>query len=161
MGTRVRVLVAGLLIVVAVGYLVVTSTLDSARFFLTVEELLASGADAGERDVTVSGAVVGSSILVEPTVPRVTFTLVHVPADRRTIEQAGGLAAAISRALDDPGAARLEVVLAGAKPDLLAHGAQAICRGRLGADGRFYADEVLLKCPARYAEELPAQVEAP
>lgn len=161
MGVKARVLIAGVLIVAAVGYLVITSTGDSARFFLTVEELLAAGPASSGREVTVSGAVVGSSIAVEPTLPRVKFTIVHIPADRRAIAQAGGLAAAISRALKDPAAARLEVVLDGPKPDLLADGAQAICRGRLGADGRFYADEVLLKCPARYADELPAQSEEP
>jgi cytochrome c-type biogenesis protein CcmE len=43
------------------------------------------------------------------------------------------------------------------KPDLLKHESQAIIRGRLGEDGRFYADEVLLKCPSRYQEAVPEQ----
>ena len=37
-------------------------------------------------------------------------------------------------------------------PDLLQHEAQAIMTGRLGDDGVFYADELLLKCPSRYEE---------
>ena len=29
--------------------------------------------------------------------------------------------------------------------------------GKIGADGVFYADELLLKCPTRYEEALPTQ----
>jgi cytochrome c-type biogenesis protein CcmE len=42
-------------------------------------------------------------------------------------------------------------------PDLLRHEAQAIVTGRVGADGVFEADELLLKCPTRYEEEVPVQ----
>jgi cytochrome c-type biogenesis protein CcmE len=42
-------------------------------------------------------------------------------------------------------------------PDLLRHEAQAIVTGRIGADGVFYADELLLKCPTRYEEDIPLQ----
>ena len=60
-------------------------------------------------------------------------------------------------ALRDPEAARLPVVYVGPKPDLLRHEAQAIVTGKLGGDGVFYADELLLKCPTRYEEEVPLQ----
>ncbi|MEA3340326.1 MAG: cytochrome c maturation protein CcmE [Chloroflexota bacterium] len=53
---------------------------------------------------------------------------------------------------------RLDVVYNDVKPDLLQNEAQAIMRGRLGEDSRFYADEVLLKCPTRYEEDVPEQV---
>jgi cytochrome c-type biogenesis protein CcmE len=42
-------------------------------------------------------------------------------------------------------------------PDLLTHEAQAIVTGELGADGVFYASELLLKCPSRYEEAVPGQ----
>jgi cytochrome c-type biogenesis protein CcmE len=45
------------------------------------------------------------------------------------------------------------------KPDLLQHEAQAIVRGHQQPDGSFYADDLLLKCPSRYAEDIPAQIE--
>jgi cytochrome c-type biogenesis protein CcmE len=51
----------------------------------------------------------------------------------------------------------LEVIYDDVKPELLRHKAQPIVRGRLGEDGRFYADEVLLKCPSRYEEGIPEQ----
>ncbi|MGB9641322.1 MAG: cytochrome c maturation protein CcmE [Anaerolineales bacterium] len=35
--------------------------------------------------------------------------------------------------------------------------AQAIMTGKLGTDGIFYAQELLLKCPTKYEEALPQQ----
>jgi len=61
--------------------------------------------------------------------------------------------------VSDPNSSRLEIVFDDIKPDLLQHEAQAIVRGQLGEDGRFYADEVLLKCPTRYEEDVPGQTE--
>ena len=49
------------------------------------------------------------------------------------------------------------VVYVGPKPDLLKNEAQAIVTGKLGEDGVFYADELLLKCPTKYEETLPVQ----
>jgi cytochrome c-type biogenesis protein CcmE len=44
-------------------------------------------------------------------------------------------------------------------PDLLRHEAQAILTGRMDTDGVFQAEELLLKCPTRYEEEIPLQSE--
>jgi len=161
MGGKTKFVIAGLLIVAAVIYLVVSNTGSTAHYFLTVEEVLAMGDRAVGRNLTVSGAVLGDSIVYDPSAPRVTFTIVQVPGDPEEVERAGGLAAVLHAAVNDPTAPRLEVVYNDVKPDLLTGEAQAIVRGQLGEDGRFYADEVLLKCPTRYEEEVPSQVEAP
>ena len=42
-------------------------------------------------------------------------------------------------------------------PDLLKNEAQAIVTGKMGADGVFYAKELLLKCPTKYEEAVPEQ----
>ncbi|RME37564.1 MAG: cytochrome c maturation protein CcmE [Thermoflexia bacterium] len=152
---------AGLLILAAVVYLIITNTGSTAHYFLTIEELRAMGDRAIGRNLTVSGAVLGDSIAYDPIIPRVTFTIVQVPADPKEVERAGGLAAVLHAAVNNPNAPRLEVVYNNVKPDLLKHESQAIVRGRLGEDGRFYADEVLLKCPTRYEEAVPEQVEGP
>ncbi len=152
---------AGLLILAAVIYLIVSNTGSTAHYFLTIEELRAMGDRAVGRNLTVSGAVLGDSIVYDPSIPRVTFTIVQVPADPKEVERAGGLAAVLHAAVNNPNAPRLEVVYDNVKPDLLRHESQAIIRGRLGEDGRFYADEVLLKCPTRYQEAVPEQVEGP
>ena len=57
----------------------------------------------------------------------------------------------------DTGRPQLEIVYDSVKPDLLQHEAQAIVRGRLAPDGRFLADDLLLKCPTRYEEDVPGQ----
>lgn len=159
MGGKTRFVIAGLLIVAAVTYLIVSNTGSTAHYFLTVEEVLAMGEEAIGRNVTVSGAVLGDTIVYDPSVPRVTFTIVQVPGDPEEVERAGGLAAVLHAAVNDPAAPRLEVVYNDVKPDLLQNEAQAIIRGQMGEDGRFYADEVLLKCPTRYEEDLPDQAE--
>jgi cytochrome c-type biogenesis protein CcmE len=156
---KTKFLAAGLLIVAAVVYLIVSSTGSTARYFLTVEELGAMGSDAGDRRVTISGAVLGDTISYDPSQPAVTFTIVQVPGDPREVERAGGLAAVLHDAVTDPDAPRLEVVYEDVKPDLLQHESQAIIRGQLQQDGRFHADEVLLKCPTRYEEGVPGQSE--
>lgn len=158
---KTKFVIAGLLIVAAVVYLILSSIGSTAHYFLTVEELLAMGDGAVGRNVTVSGAVLGDTIVYDASKPQVTFTIVQVPGDPKEVKQAGGLAAVLHAAVNNPDAPRLEVVYNDVKPDLLQHEAQAIMRGRLGEDGRFYADEVLLKCPTRYEEEIPAQVEEP
>lgn len=145
--------VAGLLLVSAVIYLMVSRTADSARFYMTIEELQAMGSAAQGRRVTISGAVLGDSIVYESSLPRVSFTIAQMPADPAEVEALGGLEVAARAAVGDPGRARIDVVYDDVKPDMLRHEAQAIVRGRLGEDGLFHADQVLLKCPSRYVEE--------
>ncbi|MGQ9554611.1 MAG: cytochrome c maturation protein CcmE [Anaerolineae bacterium] len=159
MANKSKFVIAGLLVVVAVIYLMVSSTGATAHFFLTIEELKAMGDKAMGRNITVSGAVLGDTINYDASRPQVTFTIVQVPGDPKEVERAGGLAAVLHAAVGNPDASRLEVVLNDVKPDLLQHEAQAIVRGRLGEDGRFYANEVLLRCPSRYEEALPAQAQ--
>lgn len=156
---KTKFIVVGLLIVAAVLYLIVSNTGSTAHYFLTVEELRAMGDDALGRNITVSGAVLGDTIVYDSSAPRVTFTIVQIPGDPEEVERAGGLAAVLHAAVGDPAASRLEIVYNDVKPDLLRDEAQAIVRGQLGEDGRFYADEVLLKCPSRYEEEVPGQAE--
>ncbi len=159
MGGKGKFVVAGLMIVAAVVYLIVSSTGSTARYFLTVEELEEMGAEAYDRNVTVSGAVLGDTIDYDSSVPRVTFTIVQVTSDPQEVERAGGLAAVLEAAVSDADAPRLEVVYEDVKPDLLQHETQAIIRGQMGPDGRFYAEEVLLKCPTKYEEGVPGQAE--
>ena len=151
--------IAGVLIVAAVVYLIVSSTGSTASYFLTIEELRSMDPEAQNRSVTVSGAVIGDTIAYDPSQPRLTFTIVHIPGDQEVIQAAGGLAEVLHQAVSKGTGPRLEIVYDDVKPDLLKDEAQAIVRGRLQPDGRFYADELLLKCPSRYAEDIPEQVE--
>lgn len=153
---RGKFLIGGLLIIAAVVYLIVSSTQANAQYFLTVEEMASKATDG--RDVRVSGAVIGDSIQYDPQALTLSFTIADVPGDNKVIEAQGGLAAVLHAAVIDPNRPRMKVVYSGPKPDLLRDEAQAIMTGHLGADGVFYADELLLKCPTKYEEAVPSQV---
>jgi cytochrome c-type biogenesis protein CcmE len=140
--SRTKFIVGGLVILLAVGYLIVSSFGSSAQFFLTVAELRTKGNDIIGDDVRISGIVNGDSIHYDTDSLRLEFDIVDDLGD-----------------LDNP----LHVVYIGPKPDLLQHEAQAIVEGVWRVDGIFYAhdraDSLLLKCPTRYEEEFPGQVE--
>lgn len=155
--SRLKFVIGGLLIVAAVVYLIVSSTQASAQYYLTIDELMSGSAEVGDRELRVSGAVEGDSIQYDAETLTLQFTVVNVPADMQEIERAGGLAAVLHQAVNDPAATRMPVVYEGPMPDLLRHEAQAIVTGRLSEDGVFHADELLLKCPTRYEEEVPVQ----
>ncbi len=157
MAGKAKFIFAGSLIVAAVAYLIISNTGSSAHYFLTIEELQAMGGEVNNRNITVSGAILGDTIVYDSSAPRVTFTIVQVPGDPEEVERAGGLAKVLHDAVNDPHRPRLNVIYDDIKPDLLQNEAQAIMRGQLGDDGRFYADEVLLKCPTRYKEDVPEQ----
>ena len=131
------------LIVAAIVFLIVTSMQANAQYFLTVSQLRDRGQAVVDQSVRISGAVIyDDSVLYEVrnNEPYLEFSVVD------TEDQIGK---------QKP----LRIVYKGPKPDLLQPHAQAIVEGHLGADGNFYADNLLLKCPTRYEEQFPKQVE--
>jgi cytochrome c-type biogenesis protein CcmE len=156
---RIKFIIGGLLIVAAVVYLIISSTQASAQYFLTVDELIAKGGSVQGRDLRISGAVLGDTVQYDPQTLNLTFTIANIPGDNKEIEQQGGLAEVLHQAVTDPNRQQLEVVYNGPKPDLLRNEAQAIMTGTVGEDGKFYADELLLKCPTKYEEAVPEQAE--
>ncbi len=158
-GGRAKFIIGGLLIVAAIVYLIFTSTQASAQYFLTVEELVSRGDSVVGRDVRVSGAVIGDSIQYDSQNLMLYFTVADVPGDNAEIEAQGGLAKVLHDAVMDPNRARIKVVYNNVKPDLLRDEAQAIMTGKLGEDGVFYAEELLLKCPTKYEEAVPDQAQ--
>jgi len=154
---RSKFLIGGMLVVAAVIYLIASSTSAAAQYYLTIDELMEKQAAVVGRDLKISGAVDGETITYDPQTLTLRFSIANVPAGMDEIEKAGGLAKVLHQAVSDPTAQRLRVVYTGPKPDLLRHEAQAIVTGRMGEDGVFHADELLLKCPTRYEEEIPSQ----
>lgn len=152
-----KFVIGGFLILGAVVFLIWSSTAATSEYFLTVDELNAKGADVLDRNLRVSGAVIGETIKYDAQTLTLSFEVAHVPADQALIEDEGGLAEALHQAVIDPARARLKIVYIGPMPDLLRHEAQAIVTGKLGADGVFHADELLLKCPTKYEEAVPEQ----
>ena len=159
-GGRTKFLVGGLLIVGAIVYLIVTTMSSTAQYFYTVDELQAKGASAVGQSLRASGAVMGSSITYDAKTLTITFKMANISNDNKDITAAGGLAAALHQAVTNPKAGRMSVIYIGPRPDLLKDEAQAIVTGKLGVDGVFHADELLLKCPTRYQDALPSQAAA-
>jgi cytochrome c-type biogenesis protein CcmE len=147
----------GILILGAVVFLIVSSTKATQEYFMTVDELNAKGSSVVNKNLRLSGAVVGDTIQYDANDLTLTFEVAHVPGDNKALETEGGLAVALHQAVIDPSRARMKVVYVGPKPDLLRNEAQAIMTGHMGEDGVFYAEELLLKCPTKYEEAVPEQ----
>ncbi len=157
-GGRGKFIIGGVLILAAVIYLIISSTRANAEYFMTVDELKAKGNSIVGQNVRISGAVAGNTIQFNPQTNDLSFEIANVPGDNATITAEGGLAKVLHEAVVDPKRTRLMIVYNGPKPDLLRDEAQAIVTGHLDSDGVFHADELLLKCPTKYQEAVPSQV---
>lgn len=124
---------------------------------MTVDELLKNSSTLIDKNVRVSGAVIGESIEYDAASFTLGFKIAQVSGDLRSIQAQGGLADALHAAVLDPANRKLQIIYHGIKPDLLKNEAQAILTGQLTSGGTFIADEILLKCPTKYAEDLPDQ----
>jgi len=126
--SRLKFLIGGGVIAVAIIYLIFTATQSTAAYFLTVEELYAKGSEVYERNVRVAGKVTDAAIDFNAR-----DLILHF--------QVAG-----------PSGKTLPVVFNGPRPDQLRPDAEAILEGKF--DGRqFGARTVLLKCPSKYEEE--------
>ncbi len=156
---RIKFVIGGLLIIAAIVYLIWTSASANTQYFMTIDEVKNQGAALVGRQLRVSGAVIGDSIQYNADTLHLEFTVAHTPGDQKEVDAQGGMAAVLHAAVIDPTRSRLKVVYNGVRPDLLKNEAQAIMTGRMGEDGVFYADELLLKCPTRYEEAVPEQAQ--
>jgi len=157
---RFKYIVIGVVLLGAIGYLLFSSTLIGARYYVTVDELLNDEAMHG-KTVRVSGAVDGDPVF-DPQTQALTFTVANIPNSNDEIREQGGLAMVLHYAVENPDASRMKVIAHEKEiPDLLQHEAQAIMSGTLveqGGEMVFIADEITLKCPTKYEEDVPQQV---
>lgn len=152
-GYRYRFLLGGVVIFIAIGFLIFNGTISNAQYFMTVDDLLARPEMVGN-SIRISGAVDGDTIQYDADTLTIRFVMAHIP------DRSDNLAETLHLAVNDPAAQRIEVVVRDEPmPDLLQNEAQAIVTGELGTDGIFYADQLLLKCPTRYEEAVPEQVD--
>ena len=153
-----KFMIGGLMILAAVVYLIVSSTAAGAQYFFTVDEVVERSDELVSTPLRISGAVLGESIEYDSDTLTLRFLIISMPADGDLVNDEGGLAAALHAAVIDESRARMQVEYIGVQPDLLRHEAQAILSGEVGVDGVFYANELLLRCPTRYEESVPDQV---
>jgi len=152
-----KMLVGMTVILAALLFLIIPSLQSGAQYYLMIDELLSERERYQSEVVRISGAVIGESIEWDAETDELRFLLANVPADLDVIEVEGGFQASLHLAVTDPERTRLLVVASGAPPELLQDEAQAIVTGRLGEEGAFYADDILLKCPSRYQAERPEE----
>lgn len=157
---RWKFMVLGVAMLGAIAYLMFSGTGIGARYYVTVDNLLTDGEMMGKK-VRVSGAVDGDPVFY-PDKNELHFVVANIPNDNDAIREQGGLATVLYNAVNDPNATRLQVVAYDTEiPDLLQHEAQAIMSGRLemvNGEPVFYAEEITLKCPTKYEEDVPEQV---
>ncbi|MCC7104477.1 MAG: cytochrome c maturation protein CcmE [Chloroflexi bacterium] len=123
-----KFVVAGVVLAVAIGYLVMTGVQTTAVYYLTVGELLGQGASATGRSVRVSGDVVPGSI----------EKIENGLALRFQVADASGKMPVSYRG--------------GPVPDIFADQVQVVVEGKLQPDGVFYADTLLAKCPSKFED---------
>jgi cytochrome c-type biogenesis protein CcmE len=156
-GTQKKFIFGGVLIIAAIILLIITNTKAGAQYFLTVDEIIERQEEIINKDIRVSGAVLGDTIEYDTENLILKFEVAHVPGDNKEIDAAGGLAMVLHQAVNNPEANRIVVIYEGVMPDLLQNEAQAIMTGKIDEDGVFHAAELLLKCPTKYEEAVPEQ----
>lgn len=125
---RLKFLIGGSVIALAVVYLIFTATQSTAAYFFTISELYARGEAAYDRYVRVSGKVTDAAVQFDPRELILRFQIA------------------------DENGQTLPVVFHGPKPDQLRPDAEAILEGKF--DGQIFAAQtILLKCPSKYEEE--------
>jgi cytochrome c-type biogenesis protein CcmE len=124
---KTKFIIGGVIIALAIAYLIYTGVQSSAAYFLTVDELYAKGAAVENQTVRVSGKVDAATIDFNNRDLRLAFDVTSETGQR------------------------LHVIFNGPKPDQMREGAEAIVEGKY--DGQaFTAQSLLLKCPSRYEE---------
>lgn len=156
---QLKYIIGGGLFLIAVIFMIISVTKATSEFFVTVRELKETREDLTGQNLRVSGAVIGDSITYDSATNELNFVIAHIPGKDDEIRAAGGLSAVLHQAVVDPDNPRLTVVYQGAPPDMLRDEAQAILTGTLNSEGLFLAEELLLKCPSKYEEAVPNQVE--
>src|SRR6266498_6065792 len=76
----------GILILGAVVFLIWSSTAATQEYFLTINELNAKGSSIVDKNVRVSGAVVGDTIQYDTQTLTLSFEVAHVPGDNAALE---------------------------------------------------------------------------
>jgi cytochrome c-type biogenesis protein CcmE len=131
---NIKFIIGGVLLLLAVVYLIFTGVQSTAAYFLTVDEMYAKGAAIENRIIRVSGKV-----------------------DETTIDF-NNRELILAFEITSESGQRLPVLFNGPKPDQMRQGADAILEGKY--DGHtFTADTLLLKCPSRYEEGVVEEVQ--
>lgn len=123
-----KLFVAISVFVLAVGYLGFTAFQDASAYYLTVDELLAKGDSAYDKNIRVNGKLVPASFQRETEGTLVRFSIA-----------------------DTYGPGEINAVHNGLVPDLFFNEhSEIMLEGTYGPNGLFDAQAVIVKCPSKY-----------
>lgn len=124
---KTKFIIGGVVIALAIVYLIYNGFQSNAAYFLTVDELHTKGEAVYSQTVRVSGTVDAKTIDFNNRDLILAFDVTSENGDR------------------------MHVIFNGPKPDQMREGAQAILEGKYDGDV-FTAKSLMLKCPSRYEE---------
>lgn len=131
---KTKFIIGGVVIALAIVFLIYTGVQSTAAYFFTIDELYAKGVAAENQTVRVTGKVDATTIEFNNRDLLLTFDVTSETGQR------------------------MHVIFNGPKPDQMREGAEAIIEGKY--DGQaFTAQNLLLKCPSRYEENGIEQVQ--
>ena len=137
--TRNRLIILGVVVSLAVAYMIYAAFPGNALYFLTVSEFLGGAEYQDGRVLRVSGKLVPDSFQ-----RRESGTLAHFQLVDKEGDSTGG---------------SLQASYVGVMPDLFFNPhSEIILEGSYGTDAVFETDSILVKCPSKYQsleEELP------
>jgi len=122
---RKRVIFAGAIVLLAMGFLIYMGLSQFATYYYTVSEFLAEGESISGKQVRVAGQVVPDSVKQDTE----NFTLSFTITDGETT---------------------LPVVYQGVVPDTFKAGTDIVVEGKSDQQGVFHASKLITKCPSKY-----------
>ena len=122
---KVKFIVGGIIIAVAIIYLVYSGIQKTGLYYLTVSEIKKEGSMAYGQSTRVNGNVLDGSIQWD--------------------SQEGTLRFIIS-----DGENKLPIIYRGVAPDTFRGGAEVVVEGKYTPENIFEADKIMAKCPSKY-----------
>ena len=127
-GGKWKFLIGGLVILGAIAYVTISSFQSNAIYYLTLKELNAERTTLVGQPVRVNAPLDKGSVQFDDKSLTLKFNL----KEDNYI---------------------LPVVYKGVVPDTMDQGESVVAEGRLGSDGVFQANQILVKCPSKYESE--------
>ena len=122
---RKKYIIGGIIVLIAVIYLLYLSFGSSVSYYVTVSEFFDRTEELVDTDVRVAGNVANTAIEWNADELELVFTLTE-------------------------GGEYMSVVYDGVKPSGFKAGSTILVEGRYDADGVFRARQIILKCPSKY-----------
>jgi len=122
---RKRVIFAGAIVLLAIGFLIYIGLSQFATYYYTVSEFVAQSESLSGEQVRVTGQIIPDSVIQDTK----NFTLNFTITD---------------------GEISLPVVYQGIVPDTLKTGTDIVVEGRGDQRGVFFASALITKCPSKY-----------